>query len=84
MNTASKIAGAARNLLAAAGLLLLLGGSALAAEKAPVVAAPQAKAPSSVLLAYGDDDIWDENGQIIKKGSGPAHMSVADAAAEAV
>lgn len=73
--------GTACRLLAAAGLLLVLSGTSLAAEKAPVLA-PQAKASGSVLLAYGDDDIWDENGQIIKKGSGPAHMSVADAAAE--
>ena len=73
--------GIACRLLAAAGLLLVLSGTSLAAEKAPVLA-PQAKASGSVLLAYGDDDIWDENGQIIKKGSGPAHMSVADAAAE--
>lgn len=83
--TQTKIAGAALNLLAAAGLVLALGGAALAADnapaKAPEVAAAPAKAPASVLLAYGDDDIWDENGQIIKKGAHP-HMSVADAAAE--
>ncbi len=44
---------------------------------APAVAAPQASTVGSGLLAYGDDDIWDENGQIIKKGDHP-NMSVAD------
>jgi phospholipid-binding lipoprotein MlaA len=61
---------------ATAVLLLLLCGVSLAAEQAPTV---QAAGP--VLLAYGDDDIWDENGQIIKKTSGAA-MSVADEVAE--
>lgn len=68
--------GAARILLTAGCLLLLLSGVCLAAEKAPEV-----KAAGPVLLAYGDDDIWDENGQIIKKSAGGSNMSMADDAA---
>ena len=66
-----------------------LSAPALAATKGstpkgavPAMEAQAAPTSGPTLLAYGDDDIWDENGQIIKKGSGPAHMSVADAAAE--
>lgn len=58
-----------------AALLVLLGaGVSSAAETKPQV---QPAAP--VLLAYGDDDIWDENGQIIKKAPGSAaNMTQAD------
>jgi phospholipid-binding lipoprotein MlaA len=63
-------------LLLTAGFLLLLSGVCFAAEKAPEI-----KAAGPVLLAYGDDDIWDENGQIIKKSVGGSNMSMADDAA---
>ena len=58
-------------------MLLLLSGVCLAAEKAPEV-----KAAGPVLLAYGDDDIWDENGQIIKRTAGGSNMSMADDVAQ--
>ncbi len=72
-----------RLLPVAAALLLLLAGSAMAAEAPASIAgkAPAIKPAGSTLLAYGDDDIWDENGQIIKKTAGSPQMSVADAAA---
>lgn len=69
--------GVVRHLLAAGCLLLLLSGVCLAAEKAPEV-----KAAGPVLLAYGDDDIWDENGQIIKRTAGGSNMSMADDVAQ--
>lgn len=50
------------------------------ADNSPDLAAgkaPAAGVAGSGLLAYGDDDIWDENGQIIKKGD-HQNMSVAD------
>jgi phospholipid-binding lipoprotein MlaA len=68
--------GIARHVLAAAGLMLLLSGVCLASEKAPGL-----KPAGPVLLDYGDDDIWDETGQIVKKTPGAA-MSVADQVAE--
>ncbi|MGE4263066.1 MAG: VacJ family lipoprotein [Desulfovibrio sp.] len=73
MRTGMNLPGMARHLSAAAVLLLLFCGVSLAAEQAPEV-----KSSGPVLLAYGDDDIWDENGQIIKKTPGGAAMSVAD------
>lgn len=81
IRAALNVRGAACRLLAAAGLLLVLCGTSLAADKAPALA-PQAKASGPALLAYGDDDIWDENGQIIKHTPGSGKMSVAEAAAE--
>jgi len=72
-----------QRLLGAAAMALLFASASFAADAAPAVApavspvAEAAKPAGSVLLAYGDDDIWDENGQIIKKG-GAAHMSVSD------
>lgn len=68
--------GILRQLLAAAALVLLLCGAAQATQKAPEI-----KSAGSMLLAYGDDDIWDENGQIIKKPAGGTGMTVADQAA---
>jgi phospholipid-binding lipoprotein MlaA len=78
-------------LLAAAALTLLCGSAALAADN---IASEQVLAANSVagkassvkpagpvLLAYGDDDIWDENGQIIKHPGTAKQMSVADQAA---
>jgi phospholipid-binding lipoprotein MlaA len=78
--------------LAAAALTLVCAGAAFAADAASMGKAPavqpaaelplgqslSAKPAGSVLLAYGDDDIWDENGQIIKKGGPQQHMSTAD------
>lgn len=60
-----------------AALLVLLGAGVSSAAEA----APQAKPASPMLLAYGDDDIWDENGQIIRKGHGGVNMTQADEAA---
>ena len=60
----------------AAALLLLFSAAAIAADKAP-----ELKPAGSKLLAYGDDDIWDENGQIVKKTVGTTNMSLSDAAA---
>jgi phospholipid-binding lipoprotein MlaA len=80
LRTGLNLRGLPRHLSTAAAtalLLLLFCGASLAAEQAPEV-----KAAGPVLLAYGDDDIWDENGQIIKKTTGTANMSVADEVAE--
>ncbi len=57
-----------------AALLVLLGAGVSSAAETP----PQVQPAAPVLLAYGDDDIWDENGQIIKKGHGGANMTQAD------
>jgi phospholipid-binding lipoprotein MlaA len=81
----------ARTLLCAVAAVLLTGAAAMAAPAggaqasaatapaapAAVLQSPAAGASGSVLLAYGDDDIWDENGQIIKKGA-VEHMTKAD------
>jgi len=66
-----------RRMFAAAVLTLLLGGVAQAAEKAPEI-----KPAGPVLLAYGDDDIWDENGQIIKRTGPSTGMTMADEVAD--
>ncbi|OIO03971.1 MAG: hypothetical protein AUJ49_03895 [Desulfovibrionaceae bacterium CG1_02_65_16] len=74
------------HLVGAAALTLFFASSGLAAaDTAPVLAAAEtpaavvaAKPADSMLLAYGDDDIWDENGQIIKRGGAAQHMSMAD------
>ncbi len=66
---------------AAALLVLLCSGAALAAEPAKLTEKPAAKAAGQTLLAYGDEDIWDENGQIIKKSAQGDKMTLSDAAA---
>jgi len=38
--------------------------------------------PSPTLLAYGDEDIWDENGQLIKKTPGGGDQTSADVVAQ--
>jgi len=83
MRTDISLQGWTRRLLAAAALCLLCCGAAFASAGGPIVAekAPAVKPAGSVLLAYGDDDIWDENGQIIKKTGAAHQMSVADQAA---
>jgi len=75
--------GWSRHLLAAAVLTLVCVGSASAADGLMAEqTAPAVKAPAGpALLAYGDDDIWDENGKIIKRGGTTQNMSVADEAA---
>ncbi|MDR3640659.1 MAG: VacJ family lipoprotein [Humidesulfovibrio sp.] len=74
------------SLLAAVALTVLCGGVALAADAAPDKSAaenaPTVKSIGGVLLAYGDEDIWDENGQVIKRPGVAQKMSVADTVAE--
>ncbi|GAB6124574.1 MlaA family lipoprotein [Humidesulfovibrio idahonensis] len=71
-----------QHLLAAAALTVVCVGTALAADKPVAEKAPALLASGPVLLAYGDDDIWDENGKIIKRTVGaPQNMSMADQAA---
>ncbi len=66
----------------------LLAGSALAAAKAakakpasPAMEAQAAPTSGPSLLAYGDEDIWDENGQLIKKDQLGKGIGGGDAAA---
>jgi len=71
-----------QHLLAAAALTVVCVGTAFAADKPVAEKAPAVSASGPVLLAYGDDDIWDENGKIIKRTVGaPQNMSMADQAA---
>ena len=71
-----------QHLLAAAALTVVCVGTAFAADKPVAEKAPAVNASGPVLLAYGDDDIWDENGKIIKRTVGaPQNMSMADQAA---
>ena len=70
-----------RILLPALALAILAGGTALAASKgtkakpaAPAMEAQAAPTTGPTLLAYGDEDIWDENGHEYVDfllGSGP-------------
>ncbi len=77
-------------ILAPAALVLLLCGSAFAAniETATPTTPAQAEsmktelAPSQTLLAYGDEDIWDENGQLIKRTHGAKTETPGDLAAQ--
>lgn len=68
-------------LCAAAVITLLCSGAALASEPAKLTAKAAEKPAVQTLLAYGDEDIWDENGQIIKKPAQGEKMTLADAAA---
>jgi len=71
-----------KHVLAAAALTVVCVGTAFAADKPVAEKAPAVNASGPVLLAYGDDDIWDENGKIIKRTVGaPQNMSMADQAA---
>jgi len=75
-----------RSLLATLALTLLCSSVALATgaaqttTAAPASVAQKPEAPS-LLLAYGDVDIWDETGQIIKKPAKGEKMTMSDAAA---
>ncbi|MHC1700445.1 MAG: VacJ family lipoprotein [Humidesulfovibrio sp.] len=73
-----------RSLLATLALTLLCSAAALAAaDSAPAPASlAQKPAAASLLLAYGDVDIWDESGQIIKKPAVGEKMTRADVAAQ--
>jgi len=73
-----------RSLIAALVLILFCSAAALAAP-APAdkpAGLAQKPAPANMLLAYGDEDIWDENGQIIRKPAPGEKVSTSDAAAE--
>lgn len=76
-----------RSLIAALALTLLCSAAALAAPLATPVAddrpASLAQKPETtrLLLAYGDEDIWDESGQNIRKPASGTKMSMSDAAA---
>jgi phospholipid-binding lipoprotein MlaA len=70
-------------LAAVAVLVLLCSGAAGAAATESVMVSPEpaAKPAGQALLAYGDEDIWDENGQVIKKTAQGDKMTLADTAA---
>ena len=69
-----------KSLSLALALTVLCATVALAATE-PAKVAPRAS-QNSLLLAYGDVDIWDETGQIIKKGPDGGKMTLSDAAAQ--
>ncbi|MBU1041167.1 MAG: VacJ family lipoprotein [Proteobacteria bacterium] len=72
-----------RTLLTALALTLLCTAAAFAAaDPASPVKLTEKPAASSMLLAYGDVDIWDETGQIIKKPAGGDKMTQSDIAAQ--
>lgn len=79
-----------RSLVAALGLTLICSAAALAVGTSPGSTATEPAAPAlvaqkaapSLLLAYGDVDIWDETGQIIKKPASGEKMTQSDIAAQ--
>ena len=78
-----------RILLPVVALVLLASGSALAAAKpgkaknpAPAMQVQAAPTTGPTLLAYGDEDIWDENGQLIKKDTLGKGIGGGDVAAQ--
>lgn len=81
-----------RILLPAVALALLASGAAFAAakptgkpvDKAQAEALTTQAAPTTgpTLLAYGDEDIWDENGQLIKKDAAAKGAGGSDVAAQ--
>lgn len=71
-----------RSLVAAIALTLFCSAAALAAPDTSAPVSLAEKPATSMLLAYGDVDIWDETGQIIKKPANGDKMTKSDIAAQ--